>query len=68
MKVLFIQVDVSNLSEEELMTLQDSIEHQVNKDYDHGDCYILATRVATVDEATGEIIETEEDIDEPIKH
>ena len=59
MKVLFIQVDVSHLSEEELEELMDQTSSSI------AECQgeIIAFKTATVDETTGEV--TDEDPSEP---
>ena len=61
-KVLFIQVDVTDLSEEELEELMDDSSHCI---VEH-DCEILAFKTAEVDETTGEVIE--EPSEDPTTH
>ena len=59
MKVLFIEVDVSHLSEEELEELMDQTSSSIAEFQGE----ILAFKSATVDETTGEVLD--EDPSEP---
>lgn len=75
MKVLMIQVDVSNLSEEDIEKLQEAmlepIPHigggETEDDDDFTQAELLAVRVANVDEETGEVLD-DEDPQDPITH
>lgn len=72
MRVLFIQVDVSELSDEDIEKLQEAMLAPVpaigNGETEDDDGYtkaeVLATRIAEVDENTGDILE--EDLEDPI--
>lgn len=55
MKVLFIQVDVTDLSEEDLEEMMDNVSQSIA--YYEGD--ILAFDTKTVDEETGEVLDDE---------
>jgi hypothetical protein len=63
MKVLMIQVDVSNLSEEEIEALID----EMVRPTEECDSVLLNCKVATVDEETGEVQaeESDEDPEDP---
>ena len=56
MKVLMIQVDVSNLSEEEIEALTD----EMTQPTEECDSQLLGVKVADVDEATGEVLDDED--------
>lgn len=73
MKVLMIQVDVTDLSEEDIEKLQEQmlepIPHiggggETEDDDDYTQAELIAVRIADVDEETGEVL-GDEDPDDP---
>lgn len=73
MKVLLIQVDVTDLSEEDIEKLQEQmlepIPHigggETEDDDDYTQAELLSVRIADVDEETGEVLEITDDLDDP---